>query len=356
MSRNVCGRLHIKEKYAEAGVDINLATRAKKLIGEHVRSTFRPEVLGDYGFFGGMFEFKGYRHPVLVSHTDGVGTKLKIAIAMDKHDTIGIDIVSHCVNDILTTGAEPLFFQDYIALGKMSPERVESIVRGLAQGCRDVGCALIGGETAEMPGMYAGDDYDLAGFIVGAVEKENIITGSAIKAGDAIIGLPSSGLHTNGYSLARKIFGEDPKILNTRVQELGRTLGEALLEPHICYFRQLKPLLPSVKGMAHITGGGLPGNVSRILPQGVAADFHEGSWEAPAIFKLMQKKGKVDTEEMFHVFNMGIGMVVVCSPDDAGRFTQTVPEARVVGEVLEQKGTERVVIGKIRSSRQGKVG
>ncbi len=321
-----------------------------------MRSTFRPEVLGDYGFFGGMFEFKGYRHPVLVSHTDGVGTKLKIAIALEKHDTIGMDLVNHCVNDIFTTGAEPLFFQDYIALGKMSPERVESIVRGLAQACREVGCALIGGETAEMPGIYAGDDYDLAGFIVGAVEKDKIITGAAIQSGDAIIGLPSSGLHTNGFSLARKIFSVDPKTLNPRYTELGRTLGEALLEPHRCYYQQLKPLLPLVKGMAHITGGGMPGNVPRVLPQGLAASFRSGSWEVPPIFKLLQKKGEVDTEEMFHVFNMGIGMVAMCSPDDVGRFTGALPEARVIGEVVKQRGTERVIIGRIRSSKQGKVG
>ncbi|MBI4186500.1 MAG: phosphoribosylformylglycinamidine cyclo-ligase [Chloroflexi bacterium] len=330
--------------YASAGVDISAAARAKKLIGKHARSTLRPEVLGDLGFFAGLFEFKGYTHPVLVSSTDGVGTKLKIACALDKHDTVGIDLVNHCVNDIFVCGAEPLFFLDYIAMGRLVPERVESIARGLAQACREVGCALIGGETAEMPGMYSGEDYDLAGFIVGVVEKESIITGKAIAVGDAIVGLPSSGLHTNGYSLVRKLFGVSPSALNARYPELGRTLGEALLEPHRCYYRQLKPLLPAIKGMAHITGGGLPGNVPRVLPRRVTAKFDSRAWTAPLIFQLIQQKGDIAQDEMYRVFNMGIGMAVFCSPENVAQLTQALPGAGVIGEVVKQVAETRVVI------------
>ena len=294
------------------------------------------------GFFGGLFEFKGYKQPVLVSSVDGVGTKLKIASALARHDTIGIDLVNHCVNDILAGGAEPLFFLDYIAMGKLVPEKVESIAKGLAEACRDVGCALIGGETAEMPGLYAGEDYDLAGFIVGVVEKDRIINGRTIAAGDSVIGLPSSGLHTNGYSLVRKIFGVDE--LKKHYPELGKTLGEALLEPHRCYYNQLKPLLSLIKGMAHITGGGLIDNVPRVLPQGLAVHFNSRAWIAPPIFKLIQQRGNVDKEEMYHVFNMGIGMVLICSPGDAAHLTKRLPEAEVVGEVVKGVGKGRVVI------------
>ncbi len=296
------------------------------------------------GFFGGLFEFKGYREPVLVSSVDGVGTKLKIASALGRHDTVGIDIVNHCVNDILTCGAEPLFFLDYIAMGKLVPEKVGAIAQGLAQACREVGCALIGGETAEMPGLYAGEDYDLVGFIVGVVEKEKIITGRAIAVDDAIIGLPSSGLHTNGYSLVRKIFGESRSVLDMYYPELGRTLGEELLEPHRCYYQQLKPLLPIIKGITHITGGGLIGNVPRVLPEGMAAQFHHQAWTIPPIFQLIQQRGNVDRDEMYRVFNMGIGMVLICSLDNSSQITQALPEAKVIGEVVKQAGEARVVI------------
>jgi phosphoribosylformylglycinamidine cyclo-ligase len=333
----------VKETYAASGVDIEVAARAKELIARHARSTHRPEVLSGVGFFGGLFEFKGYKEPVLVSSVDGVGTKLKLASALDKHDTVGIDIVNHCVNDILTCGAEPLFFLDYIAAGKLNPEQVGEIAKGLAAACREAGCALIGGETAEMPGLYSGEDYDLAGFIVGVVEKSGIIQGKKITAGDNIIGLPSSGLHTNGYSLVRKIFGETKSALNTHYPELGRTLGEALLEPHRSYYRQLKPLLPMIKGLAHITGGGLIGNVPRVLPDGLTARFNSRSWTVPPIFKLIQERGNVDHDEMYRVFNMGIGMVVVCSNDSVDRITKALPEAMVIGEVVKQKGA-RVVI------------
>jgi phosphoribosylformylglycinamidine cyclo-ligase len=334
----------IKDSYASAGVDITLATQVKGLIGKHARSTLRPEVLSDFGFFGGLFEVKGYRQPVLVSSVDGVGTKLKIALALARHDTIGIDLVNHCVNDILTCGAEPLFFLDYIAMGKLVPEHVESIARGLAQACREAGCALIGGETAEMPGLYAGEDYDLVGFIVGVVEKEKLITGKTISIGDAIIGLPSSGLHTNGYSLVRKIFGETPAALNTRYPELGQTLGEALLEPHRGYYHQLKPLLPDIKGITHITGGGLMDNVPRILPRDMAAQFHCRAWTVPPIFQLIQQRGNVARDEMFHVFNMGIGMVLICSPQKVGQLIEQLPEAHTIGEIVKQVGEARVVI------------
>ncbi|MDI6814552.1 MAG: phosphoribosylformylglycinamidine cyclo-ligase [Dehalococcoidales bacterium] len=334
----------IKETYAEAGVSIALAAKVKELIGKHASSTLRPEVLTEFGFFGGLFEFKGYNEPVLVSSVDGVGTKLKIAAALAKHDTIGIDLVNHCVNDILTCGAEPLFFLDYIAMGKLVPEQVEAIAHGLAQACREVACALIGGETAEMPGLYTGEDYDLVGFIIGVVEKERVITGKRIVVGDTVIGLPSSGLHTNGYSLVRKIFGESRSALDTYYPELGRNLGEELLEPHRCYYHQLKPLLPIVKGMAHITGGGLIGNVPRVLPQGMAAQLHNQAWTVPPIFQLIQQRGNVARNEMYRVFNMGIGMVVICSPNDVDQLTQALPGAKVIGEVVEQEGKARVVI------------
>ena len=314
------------------------------MIGKHAQSTLRPEVLSGVGFFGGLFEFKGYEQPVLVSSVDGVGTKLKIACTLAKHDTIGIDIVNHCVNDILTCGAEPLFFLDYIAMGKLVPEQVEAVAQGLARACREVGCTLIGGETAEMPGLYAGEDYDLVGFIIGVVEKEKIIMGKAITAGDTIIGLPSSGLHTNGYSLVRRIFGETKPALDTHYSELGRTLGEELMEPHRCYYNQLKPILPYIKGMAHITGGGLIENVPRVLPQGLAASFHSQAWNIPTIFQLIKQRGNVDRDEMYRVFNMGVGMVLIGSPDNAGQLTKTLPEAKAIGEVVKQMEEARVII------------
>ncbi|MCL0094418.1 phosphoribosylformylglycinamidine cyclo-ligase [Dehalococcoidales bacterium] len=320
-----------------------MATKAKELIGKHARSTLRPGVLSDLGFFGGLFEFKGYNEPVLVSSVDGVGTKLKIASALAKHNTIGVDLVNHCVNDILTCGAEPLFFLDYIAMGKLVPEQVEAIAYGLAKACREVGCALIGGETAEMPGLYL-EDYDLVGFIIGVVEKEKLILGKTIVVGDIIIGLPSSGLHTNGYSLVRKLFGETKSALDTYYPELGQTLGEELLEPHRCYYHQLKPLLPFIKGMAHITGGGLIDNVPRILPQGMAVQFQSRMWTIPPIFQLIQQRGNIDQNEMYRVFNMGIGMVVICSAENVSQIVQALPEAKVIGEVVEQVGKARVVI------------
>jgi phosphoribosylformylglycinamidine cyclo-ligase len=334
----------MSDLYTKAGVDIDAAARTKQLISRLAQSTLRPEVLGGVGFFGGLFEFKGYRQPVLVSSVDGVGTKLKIASALDKHDSVGIDIVNHCTNDIFTCGAEPLFFLDYIAMGKLVPERVAAIAQGLAQACRQVGCALIGGETAEMPGLYGGEDYDLVGFIVGVVERKNIIKGEKIAAGDSIIGLASSGLHTNGYSLVRKVFGEEKRALSEHYPELGRTLGEELLRPHRCYYRELKPLLALVKGIAHITGGGLMDNVPRILPPGLMVRLNSRAWTVPPIFRLIEQRGSVNRAEMYRVFNMGVGMVVVCSPDEVTKITKALPEAKVIGEVVKQKGEARVVI------------
>jgi phosphoribosylformylglycinamidine cyclo-ligase len=335
----------VKKSYAKAGVDIDAKNVSNRLIGKLVSTTHRPEVLSDVGFFSGMFEFKGYEQPVLVSSTDSVGTKVKIAIALDSYDTIGIDIVNHCVNDIFTCGAEPLFFLDYIGIGKLIPERVAAIVSGLAKACRNIDCPLIGGETAEMPDIYTGNDFDLAGFVVGVVEKDKIITGKSITAGDAVIGLPSNGLHTNGYTLARKVFGDSRQALSKHYPELGRTIGEVLLEPHTCYYNQLKSLLPLVKGMAHVTGGGLIDNVPRVLPEGLAAKFDSQSWSVPPIFNLIQKRGNVERDEMYHVFNMGIGMVVICPKGKVSRLTKTLPEAKVIGEVVKQKGEGRVVIG-----------
>ncbi len=332
------------ETYAKAGVDITLGDRVAELIGKHARTTYRPEVLGGTGFFGGLFEFKGYKDPVLVSSVDSVGTKLKIACALDKHDTIGMDIVNHCVNDIFTGGAEPLFFLDYIAMSKLVPEKTEAIITGLAQACREVGCALIGGETAELPGIYHGDDYDLVGFVIGAVEKDRIIRGETVAIGDVLLGLSSSGLHTNGYSLVRHVFGETRQELDVHYPELSRTLGEELLEPHRCYYNQLKPLMPVIKGMAHITGGGLVGNVPRVIPQGMAVHFDSKSWAVPPIFRLIRQKGNVDRDEMYRVFNMGIGMVVICSPEDVSGVTAALPEIKVIGEVVKQKGDKRAVI------------
>lgn len=323
-----------RSAYTAAGVDIDAADRAKALIKEHARIAHRPEVLGDIGFFGGMFEFKGYRNPVLVASADGVGTKLKIAAALARHDTVGIDLVNHCVNDILTCGAEPLFFLDYIGTGKLVPEQAADVVKGLAEACRDAGCALIGGETAEMPGLYAPGDYDLVGFIVGVVEKDRIMDGRSIAPGDAIIGLPSTGLHTNGYSLVRKIFGTEPAVLNAFHPELGATLGEALLRPHRCYLKEIKPLLPRINGLAHITGGGLLDNIPRLFRSPIAARIRKGSWEIPPIFTMIRRQGRIDEREMYRVFNMGIGMAVFCSATAAEGLLAALPGARIIGEVI----------------------
>ncbi len=334
----------MKETYAAAGVDIDLKSKVIARISRYAHTTLRPEVLSGVGFFGGLFEMKGYRNPVIVSSVDGVGTKLKIASALNKFDTVGADIVNHCVNDIFTCGSEPVFFLDYIAVGRVVPDRLEALGKGLAGACKDVGAALIGGETAEMPGVYHGDDFDLVGFVVGVVEKDKIMMGDTIAAGDAILGLPSNGLHTNGYSLARKIFGETAASLNKRYAALDGTVGEALMATHTCYYNQLKPRLKHIKGLAHITGGGLVGNVPRSLPRGLAAQLDSKRWTRPPIFNLLRKKGNVDIQEMYRVFNMGIGMAFICSPESVSSLTKALPEAKVIGEVVKQKGKARVII------------
>jgi phosphoribosylformylglycinamidine cyclo-ligase len=334
-----------KKAYALAGVDIHLADKVKKIIAQQARTTFRSEVIGSE-FFGSMFQLKGYHEPVLVSSTDGVGTKLTIASLLGKNDTVGMDIVNHCVNDILCCGAEPLFFLDYIAMDKLRPEQIEAIISGIVQACREVGCSLIGGETAEVPGIYSQGNYDLVGFIVGVVEKKNIIDSSSIVPDDVILGLPSSGLHTNGYSLVRKVFGIDanPSYLNKFYPELGKNLGEELLQVHRCYYPQLKPALPLIKGIAHITGGGFVGNIPRILPEGVAAHLKKRSWDILPIFKLIQKEGAIKEAEMYQVFNMGIGITIVCSPQQVAKIVSILPQAKVIGEIIKREDEERVII------------
>jgi len=334
-----------KKAYALAGVDIHRADKVKKIIAQQARTTFRSEVIGSE-FFGSMFQLKGYHEPVLVSSTDGVGTKLKIASLLGKNDTVGMDIVNHCVNDILCCGAEPLFFLDYIAMAKLRPEQIEAIISGIVRACREVGCSLIGGETAEMPGIYSQGNYDLVGFIVGVVEKKNILDGSSIVPNDVILGLPSSGLHTNGYSLVRKVFGIDanPSCLNKFYPELGKSLGEELLQVHRCYYPQLKPALPLIKGVAHLTGGGFAGNIPRILPEGVAAHIKKHSWDILPIFKLIQKEGAIKEAEMYQVFNMGIGMAIICPPQQVAKIVSILPQAKVIGGIIKREDEERVII------------
>ncbi|MEK6323389.1 MAG: phosphoribosylformylglycinamidine cyclo-ligase [Acidobacteriota bacterium] len=308
--------------YRDAGVDIDAANEAKDRIKRLARETFTPNVMTEIGSFGGMFraDFSKMKEPVLVSSADGVGTKLRVAFMTGVHNTVGYDLVCHCVNDILVQGARPLFFLDYIAAGRLVPETIASVIEGLARGCKEAGCALIGGETAEMPGFYADGEYDVAGFIVGVVDRAKIIDGSRITPGDILIGLPSEGLHTNGYSLARKLLFEVAGYApDTSIDELGCTAPEELLKPHRSYLGALEGLLESgvIKGLAHITGGGLLENIPRILPEGTAADIRTGSWPVLPVFDLLRRIGNVPEREMYRTFNMGIGMVVIASPDDA---------------------------------------
>jgi phosphoribosylformylglycinamidine cyclo-ligase len=303
-------------KYADAGVNIAVADEAKQRIRHLASHTFTPAVLGGIGGFGALFalDTRRWHEPVLVSSADGVGTKLKVAMSMGVHSTVGGDLVNHCVNDILVQGAEPLFFLDYLAMGKLEPNVVEQLVDGMSRSCRKAGCALIGGETAEMPGLYAPGEYDLAGFIVGAVDRKNVLTGKAVKPGDTLLGLPSVGLHTNGYSLARKLVFEVAKLKNdTYVAEVGNKIGAELLKPHVCYAPALKNILARgwASALAHITGGGIPGNLPRILPSGVKAIIDLDAWPVPSIFKYLAKVGEIDTDELLQSFNMGIGMIVI---------------------------------------------
>lgn len=319
-------------------------------IKKHVASTARRGCMGNIGAFGGMFDLGslGYKHPILVSGTDGVGTKLKIAFAMNKFDTIGIDAVAMCVNDVLAQGAEPLYFLDYIAVGKNKPAVIESIVSGVAEGCRQAGCALIGGETAEMPGMYAEEEFDIAGFTVGAVEKSKLIESKNVKPGDVLIGIASSGVHSNGFSLVRKIIYDNHLDLNSKYEETGdKTLGEVLLTPTKIYVKPVLEILKShipVNGIAHITGGGFDENIPRILPEGCGAEINEGSWEIPPVFKLLEKYGNIPHREMYNIFNMGIGMVLAMSPKyiaDAMKILTVWDEkASVIGKVVEGEKIE----------------
>jgi phosphoribosylformylglycinamidine cyclo-ligase len=308
--------------YRDAGVDIDEGDRLVELIKPHARPTLRPEVLAGIGGFGGLFalDVKKYREPVLVSGTDGVGTKLKVAFAANRHDTIGIDLVAMCVNDVAVVGAEPLFFLDYFGTGKLSAEQGADVVKGIAEGCRQAGCALIGGETAELPGFYAPGEYDLAGFAVGCVERSRIVDGKTVAPGDVVVGVASTGLHSNGYSLARKAL-MDRHPLDRRFEALGgRTLGDALLEPTRIYAKDVLALLEAVpvKAFSHITGGGLPGNVPRSLPDGTRAVLEEQRWPRPAIFDLVESEGEVPRDEMYRTFNMGLGLVAVVAPGDEG--------------------------------------
>ena len=314
----------VTSKYSEAGVDIDAANRAKKKIAELAKETWGKEVLSEIGNFGGLFEMPpGLRKPVLVSSVDGVGTKLKVAFLAGTHDTVGEDLVNHCVNDILVQGAEPLFFLDYIASGVLDPAVVADVVKGLARGCTENGCALIGGETAEMPGFYAAGEYDLAGCIIGAVELAKLIDGRSIVPGDSLWAFPSSGLHTNGYSLARKIIFEDAKLgVRDALPGTGATVAEALLAVHRSYLPEVRGLRErlKVKGLAHITGGGILENIPRILPQGCGVEIDVSAWKVPPLFQFLQARGAVGWTEMYRVFNMGVGMVVIVSAEDDGAF------------------------------------
>ena len=337
--------------YKKAGVDIEAGYKSVELMKEHVKKTMRPEVLGGLGGFAGAFDLSGIKNmeePVLLSGTDGCGTKVKLAFVMDKHDTIGIDAVAMCVNDIACSGGEPLFFLDYIACGKNYPEKISSIVSGVAEGCLQSECALVGGETAEHPGLMPEDDYDLAGFAVGVVDKKDIIDGSTIKAGDTLIGIASSGVHSNGFSLVRKVFEMTKESLDTYYDELGKTLGEALIEPTRIYVKALKNVKNAgvrIKGCSHITGGGFFENVPRMLPENVRAIIKKESYPVPALFDLIQKNGNIEEHMMYNTFNMGLGMVIAVNPEDVETTMKAIEEAGdkcyVVGNIVEgDKGVD----------------
>lgn len=337
--------------YKKAGVDIEAGYKSVELMKEHVKKTMRPEVLGGLGGFAGAFDLSGIKNmeePVLLSGTDGCGTKVKLAFVMDKHDTIGIDAVAMCVNDIACSGGEPLFFLDYIACGKNYPEKIASIVSGVAEGCLQSECALVGGETAEHPGLMPEDDYDLAGFAVGVVDKKDIIDGSTIKAGDTLIGIASSGVHSNGFSLVRKVFEMTKESLDTYYDELGKTLGEALIEPTRIYVKTLKNVRNAgvrIKGCSHITGGGFFENVPRMLPENVRAIIKKESYPVPALFDLIQKNGNIEEHMMYNTFNMGLGMVIAVNPEDVETTMKAIEEAGdkcyVVGNIVEgDKGVD----------------
>jgi len=328
--------------YKASGVDIEAGEESVRRIKSLVKQTFRPEVLTDIGLFGGLFRanFEGYQKPVLVSSVDGVGTKLKVAFLMNRHNTIGEDLVNHCVNDILTSGAKPLFFLDYLSLGKVSPDKIADIVSGFVRGCKHSNCALIGGETAEMPDLYQPGEYDVAGTIVGIVDEDKIISGKTITRGDVLIGLASSGLHTNGYTLARRVLFDRAGLkVDSFIGEIDQTIGEALLAVHKCYLNVVSPVIErhEIKGIAHITGGGIIGNLSRIIPAGLKIRVDWTSWPRPAIFKLIQKLGAVPEEDMRRTFNLGIGMILVVAPENTDAVRLAIEnageEARVIGTI-----------------------
>jgi len=335
-------------KYKDAGVNIDEGNKFVKMIKSFAEKTIKEGVLQGIGGFAALYEIKNYKNPVLVSSTDGVGTKLKIAFMMDKHDTIGIDLVAMCVNDVIVVGAKPLFFLDYFATGKLESEKAIEVIKGITEGCQIAGCSLIGGETAELPGFYKEGEYDLAGFCVGIAEKEEIIDTSSIKEGDVIIGLPSSGVHSNGYSLVRKVFFEENKFsVDTYVPDLGKTLGEELLTPTKIYVKSVAALKGlNIKGMAHITGGGFIENIPRILEKGLSAKIERGSWEVPVIFNLIRKLGNIEEKEMYRTFNMGIGMVVIVDKEEISfalkRLEEAGEKAFVVGEIV--KGEDGVLL------------
>jgi phosphoribosylformylglycinamidine cyclo-ligase len=319
--------------YRQSGVDIDAGNETVRRIRSLARATFTPGVLSDIGSFGGLFQLDlgRYRDPVLVSSADGVGTKLKVAFMTGRHDSIGADLVNHCVNDILAQGARPLFFLDYLATGRLSPDVAEQVVAGVARGCRENGCALLGGETAEMPGFYADGEYDIAGFIVGIVEKARIIDGRTIQPGDVLVALPSAGLHTNGYSLARRVLFDVCRLEpDSVVPELRSSVADALLAPHRSYLKPMQSLLDEglVRGMAHITGGGITDNLPRILPEGCAAEIDTRAWEVPAIFRFLQRAGDIPAEDMFRTFNMGIGLILVCAAAASDRVCQLLEIAQ----------------------------
>jgi phosphoribosylformylglycinamidine cyclo-ligase len=335
-------------RYRDSGVDIDKANEATRAIARLAKNTWGPEVLSEIGHFGGLFEVpKNYREPVLVSSMDGVGTKLLVAKAAGKFDTVGQDLVNHCVNDILVQGARPLFFLDYIAAGKLEPSMVASVVSGLALACKENGCALIGGETAEMPGLYQHGDFDLAGTIVGVVERASVIDGSSIVAGDLVFALPSNGLHTNGYSLARRVFEEAGLSIDARIDEFGSTVAEELLRVHRSYLSAVTEIAEKVriKGLAHITGGGVVENLPRILPDGTGARVHRGTWPVLPVFDYLARAGDVVEGEMYRVFNMGVGMLVVVSPTDAAKVPERAAGLTVyrVGEIVEGDGSVTLV-------------
>ena len=332
------------DSYLSAGVDIQALEGLKERIKALGASTQSGAPAYAGRGFAGVYPLTGYRQPVLVASADGVGTKLKVAAALGRWESLGADLVVLNANDVLTWGARPLFFLDYLAVGKLDPAALEALVKGMARACLEAGCALIGGETAQMPGVYSGEDMDMAGFLVGAVEQDQMLDVSSVALGDAILGIPSSGLHTNGFSLVRRVFGIDdnPSVLQRRHDELGQTLGEELMTPHRSYLPLVQSALPRIKSMAHITGGGLPGKLPLALPPDTAARLRKGSWERPAIFDLIQRTGNLADDEMHRVFNMGMGMAIVCAPEDVTAITASLPEARLVGEVVPQEGGQRL--------------